>query len=681
MNTFFVTPKEPIEIIVGDDKKPDFKPQVKFQRWDNECNLSIRLKTDKKQTPVEKDGKISTENTRFYEVENGYEFEVILDKKPKTNIVEFTLEDKGVTYHYQPPLTKREIEAGHIMPENVIGSYAVYTDKVGGKYKVGKVGHIYRPEIIDASGNKVWGKLHIENKILSVTVPQEFLDKAKYPVIVDPTFGYTTAGASAGRISATQVDFRQGNYFTAPANGTLDSLHASLALYSGTNFKAKGFVNEKDSVASGSHGQIATAEITTQTGSQSWRTFTLGNEKIEKDTDYILNVQGLKGENAQFFYDNVDYDGSNSTLYGEGYSVSTYGSPESPWLASKVEGIAWLTEWELGATYDPYFVDGEDSCTKAGDYPKKWYQCIEYHISSEDNEPGVGANWEDYWGDAGNIPTERYSVYVTYTETDRTATHTALPIEVIIPSITAASKEERTATHTPLEVNATIPSITASSVEVRTAEYTATSLMLTVPSVTATRKEERVATHEPISINLSIPLTTATSEEEATALFEAISVVAVVPETTAESKGLSVASYVPLELKLTTPPIAATRDEESTATYAFLEITATIPETTAIRAEENTVAIDPLSVLATIPSITATSKEEVTATYTPIIISLVPPEMAASYLAEATASFDPLTTKVTPISITPIVTRKRTYISFGTKIEYYVEDKLVEDVG
>lgn len=418
-DTYYIKPfeilNERVNVIVGDDKQPDFKPQVKFHRWDNECNLSIRLKTSKKQTPVEKNGKISTGNTRFYEVEDGYEFEVILDKKPKSNVVEFTLEDKGVTYHYQSPLTKREIEAGHIMPENIIGSYSVYTDKVGGKYKVGKFGHIYRPEIIDASGNKVWGKLHIENKILSVTVPQEFLDKAKYPVIVDPTFGYTTAGATAGRISATPVDYRQGDYFTAPASGTLDSLHASLALFSGTNFKAKGFVNKKDSVASGSHEQIATAEITNQTGSQSWRTFTLNGENIVEDADYILNVQGLKGENAQFFYDKVDYNGSNSIHYLEFYSTSKYASPESPWVADVYVFGDYISEWELGVVYDPDYIDGDDSCTKAGAYPKKWYYCTVKHTSSADTEPGVGADWEDYWGDAGNIYTERYSVYATYT--------------------------------------------------------------------------------------------------------------------------------------------------------------------------------------------------------------------------------------------------------------------------
>ena len=98
-----------------------------------------------------------------------------------------------------------------ITPENVEGSYAVYakSNKVnyvdGKEYKVGKVGHIYRPKIIDSIGTEVWGKLHIDNGILSVIIPQEFLDSAIYPVrhAAGLTFGYTSGGTQTLRISAS----------------------------------------------------------------------------------------------------------------------------------------------------------------------------------------------------------------------------------------------------------------------------------------------------------------------------------------------------------------------------------------------------------------------------------------------------------------------------------------------
>ena len=52
----------------------------------------------------------------------------------------------------------QEIKDGAIRPPEVVGSYSVYAKSnkinyVGGKeYKCGKVGHIFRPKIIDSAG-------------------------------------------------------------------------------------------------------------------------------------------------------------------------------------------------------------------------------------------------------------------------------------------------------------------------------------------------------------------------------------------------------------------------------------------------------------------------------------------------------------------------------------------------
>lgn len=202
-------PKDLIAVEVGDSKQPDFLPQVKIQRWDNEVNFSARLIHDEKTPVVTTDvDKILWQGDKveanFYELTEGYEFEVILKEKPLTNKVEFTLQTKGLDFFYQPELTQEEIDQGSSQPENVIGSYAVYasenkTNYVGGKeYKAGKVGHIYRPKIVDSIGTEVWGELNITGANLSVTIPQDFLDKAVYPVrhAAGLTFGYLTLGAS-----------------------------------------------------------------------------------------------------------------------------------------------------------------------------------------------------------------------------------------------------------------------------------------------------------------------------------------------------------------------------------------------------------------------------------------------------------------------------------------------------
>ena len=213
-NTFkFITKNnttDKIEVEIGDSKVPDkFEPQIKHMRWNNESNVSIRLISDEKNAEVfENNKRIKWKGTDieadFYSIENGYEFEITLNKKPKKNIIEFSLIDKDVEYFYQPELTKEEKKRGFIRNENVVGSYAIYTktQKINyvdrKKYKIGKVGHIYRPKIIDNKNNSVWGELHIENKKLIVTIPQEFLDSASYPIkhAAGLTFGYTSIGAS-----------------------------------------------------------------------------------------------------------------------------------------------------------------------------------------------------------------------------------------------------------------------------------------------------------------------------------------------------------------------------------------------------------------------------------------------------------------------------------------------------
>ncbi len=142
-----------------------------------------------------------------------FEYTWILSSKPSANTFRLTLTFTGCTYYYQPPLTAETWPKGYTVtetqvkdatgkvvasrPENVVGSYAVYSDKANGLYGTGKVAHIYRPLVTDAKGLMVWGVMSISGNVLTVTVDQAWLSKASYPVRVDPTFGYTSIGASS----------------------------------------------------------------------------------------------------------------------------------------------------------------------------------------------------------------------------------------------------------------------------------------------------------------------------------------------------------------------------------------------------------------------------------------------------------------------------------------------------
>jgi hypothetical protein len=75
------------------------------------------------------------------------------------------------------------------------GSYAVYKKETLLGEGTGKLCHIHRPEIIDARGRRCWGELSIIGNELRITIPEQWLSEAAYPVIVDPIFGTNTVGS------------------------------------------------------------------------------------------------------------------------------------------------------------------------------------------------------------------------------------------------------------------------------------------------------------------------------------------------------------------------------------------------------------------------------------------------------------------------------------------------------
>lgn len=257
-------------VTVGEQAANAFKPKATFEH-ESGAAVSIEYagaQSSNSQQVRFEDEKIvwghTKEKVRFYELpasnelpEGGYEIDVVFDEQPASNEVVFELDAEGVDFFYQPPLTdeprEAEIESctdtqcvdanGAVVlerPEHVVGSYAVYYEDnksgdysaVGGEnFRTGKAFHIYRPKISDAAGNTTWGTLSIDEEAgtLSVTVPQAFLDTATYPVIVDPTFGYGSVGASSGSTANAA-----GSKFTMPENGTITQISQYTKAAAGT---------------------------------------------------------------------------------------------------------------------------------------------------------------------------------------------------------------------------------------------------------------------------------------------------------------------------------------------------------------------------------------------------------------------------------------------------------------
>lgn len=250
-------PKDRIHVVIGDDKDPsDIHPQMKLERWDNEANISFRLNHSFIPGQVshsQKDGVITWKKkqgqkewiARFYEdtsvAEGGYKFaELVMPEKPSTNIISFSVQSKDVDFLYQPALTQAEIDEGVERPPEIVGSYALYahTPKkniMGGKeYKTGKIGHLYRPKLIDANGNESWADYNDDlqqTNTLSITIDQTWLDNAVYPVLLDPSFGYTPIGASAETPNADAV---WGTIYNLGSNQDIVRMSGVMFLTAGT---------------------------------------------------------------------------------------------------------------------------------------------------------------------------------------------------------------------------------------------------------------------------------------------------------------------------------------------------------------------------------------------------------------------------------------------------------------
>jgi hypothetical protein len=119
--------------------------------------------------------------------DTAFEYDCILEREPESNVITLLMEGaERFDFFRQPDFLKDPLLAG---------SYAVYKKETLIGEGTGKLCHIHRPLIIDNRGRRVWGELSVTGNELRITIPENFLSEAKYPVIVDPTIGTTTVGS------------------------------------------------------------------------------------------------------------------------------------------------------------------------------------------------------------------------------------------------------------------------------------------------------------------------------------------------------------------------------------------------------------------------------------------------------------------------------------------------------
>jgi hypothetical protein len=374
-NTFKTKKKDKYDIqtSIGEGSGSDFIPNMSINRWDNECSLKIIPQLswlDKKDSSLSIEGnkiKLKLNDGKkeyhFYEIpedgenpEGSYEFEVVLNQKPLTNIVEFDVEAKGLRFLPQPELTEIEKDSGCYRPTYLDNSWAIYHESKKGNIingvnrKAGKFGHILQPKIRDALGNWVYGKLDINiiSGKMTIEIPDDFMYSAVCPIFVDPTLGYTTVG---GTNSGVGNDFIFGMWNGA---ATEDGSAVSVSTHCFVADDTPMTVGVYDNDGGGPNNLLRdSAEFTVSTAAFEWVTGTLDSAlSITNGTTYWLAQN--HGDRAITFKYDVNAS-KNTYLKADTYSAGSLVDPfpASPTFVGSREYSMYLT-YNLIGGFSPW---------------------------------------------------------------------------------------------------------------------------------------------------------------------------------------------------------------------------------------------------------------------------------------------------------------------------------------
>jgi hypothetical protein len=334
---------------VGDSLGNGFVPRFAVSAWEGECGLSIDLDMATVTPVVTADAlgdttvSLQSESIRhdfFRRESSGLEWSIEITNPLKGNSLAFPFESKGFRFHYQDSLTDYERDSLHCArPDSAVGSYAVYrssgtgdrrsvtgNDTVWSRFGTGKAFHIYRPRAWDNAGDTVWCQLTIDTLAskLTVTIPQSFLDRAVYPVTIDPTFGSTAEGASGLYLSPGHV--RHCRFAMGGQVGTLDSI-TCFVRFDGVTDSLGTAIYADGGGYPGALLATCDGRLLSNDWSVQWYSFPIaGSPALQASTDYWLSlfIQG----GGYLRYDDL----------GEG---ETDGHFNDPWPPSDPASCGW----------------------------------------------------------------------------------------------------------------------------------------------------------------------------------------------------------------------------------------------------------------------------------------------------------------------------------------------------
>lgn len=231
-------PLSDIFVEVGDSKQPEFYAQVKLKWASNDCNCSFRfVDLDAKTPTFSTSGAVIQYVKPAYEIhylrdEHGFVERLILNSKPASNRLQWTINYKNLDFWFQPALDAEAVadelglaagdlpddrwknpawiskyydrantKAGYtattgpswVRPIEIVDGYvAMHPTKknsiIGGiNYAVGVAFDLYQTRATDANGQSILTVLTLDltNNILYRDIPIDFWNNATYPMVIE----------------------------------------------------------------------------------------------------------------------------------------------------------------------------------------------------------------------------------------------------------------------------------------------------------------------------------------------------------------------------------------------------------------------------------------------------------------------------------------------------------------
>ncbi|MCK5604446.1 right-handed parallel beta-helix repeat-containing protein [Candidatus Pacearchaeota archaeon] len=372
--------------------------------WNGEAKLQLRLSTSKYPIGAEEPSILSRNgqdrvrmhtgdltHDMYAKISKSFEWDMIFYSMPDTNVFTYEIESEGLVFTYQneadlaPLDTVWEEEefylvGGSVMDSEYIGSYLIESTKRssfqnsdGPNYGSGIIGYIYPPKAWNSKGDTAVCSLFIDQSLLKVIVPQDFLDGSKeaLPITIDPEWGFNNDGsATLGEYFGTSRGIQ---YTTDQVTVPSDSIYTVTKLWyrgDGLDFSAWNVEMSIYDVNGSNHPQNKISQTTITGafgGSITWEsatvsiplfpgTYTLAVGETINSEDVVArytstSLSGTVDLSATRLSEIWDH-GSNSTqrlcIYAE-YTASLPPSPDSAWIFQDTTGCdaasrdCWLT--------------------------------------------------------------------------------------------------------------------------------------------------------------------------------------------------------------------------------------------------------------------------------------------------------------------------------------------------